>query len=138
MLTTVMGSVAFAKTGNYSEYLGINGKGKKSFTGTAGVYTAELAKTRSDGYLKVSATSTSPSKRRYVVEAARTTKSGRTMDIDCVYDNMSRFRVLSTSIGRDYNEEFFVYSARVVVNNSTSEYTGICDEYKWTYYPVSR
>ena len=136
MLTTVMGSVAYAKSDFYREYLGINGNGSKEFTGSAGKYEAKLTKTYNDGSFIVSAASSSSSYRYYSVEAKRVYYyDNDVFDIDSVWAVMKYEDRIEAAIARNYwSEEFDNYVGNVVVYNGTSTGTGVFDNFGWIFY----
>ena len=136
LFTAVAGSAVLAGSGNYTEFVGINGTGFKRFVGSEGVYQAELRGTRDDGDFRVSASSTATSTKRYVVQSARLgVETGATQDIDIECADVSRYKVTISAIGRVYMEEFSDYYGVVTVKNGVSDYSGICDSYTWELYP---
>ena len=136
LFTAVAGSAVLAGSGNYTEFVGINGTGFKRFVGSEGVYQAELRGTRDDGDFRVSASSRATSTKRYVLQAARIgAQSGATEEIDNEYRDMSRYNVLIAAIGRINMEEFSNYYGVATVKNGESDYSGICDSYTWELYP---
>ena len=137
MLTTVLGSVAYAKTDTYSKYVGINGNGRKTFNGIAGVYEAELRNTSENGDFRVAATSTSTTQRIFTVEAVRSHYyAGKVQDRDVESEVIGRNRVIRAAIGRNlWDEEFYDYRGTAKAYINTFVYAGLSDNYTWTFYP---
>ena len=142
MLTTVMGSVAFAKTDTYSEHVGINNSHEKTFAGSVGRYTAQLRRDRYNGDFRVIANSTTTKEKYYTVQSARMDKKG-----NYTVDSHGRAAILSkngnknqiiAAVGRDPNEEFNCYYGCAITYNNASVYSGVCDDFSWTIYPFSK
>lgn len=137
MLTTVLGSVVYAKTDTYSKYVGIDGKDRKTFTGTAGVYEAELRNTSKNGDFRVAATSTSKTQRIFTVEAVRTHYyAGKVYDRDVESEVIGKNRVIRAAIARNlWDEEFYDYRGTAKAYVNTFVYAGVSDNCTWTFYP---
>ena len=142
MLTIVMGSVAFAKTGNYSQHIGTNKTHVNKCIGSVGNYKAELRGTRTNGDFRVSANSTTTKDKYYSVQAARLgSETSVTKEFHSrakmLTKNSTENEVIA-AIRRVNDEESYDYYGCAITYNSSSVYSGICDDFRWNIYPYTK
>lgn len=131
LFTTIIGSAVYAGTGSAVEEYAYEKNVSKQFIGSGGVYTG----TAGEQYVQSSVTSTSSSSRLYKVEVKwKCNLAGYVCDFEADSEIMSRYQVLSVSIGRDSDMVQFSYVTNGKAYNSISEATGIADDYTYTIY----
>ena len=128
MLTTVLGSAVYAGTG--SETVAAYKKNvNKSYFGAAGTY---VTKGDSEWFILTSRSSSSSSKMYKVEVCEKHYISGQQSDIDGNWAFLRSGGKVEAAILRTWDDPFTIYVSTALTYNSTSESTGIQDNFRCT------
>lgn len=132
MLTTVLGSVAYAKTASDSSNVG-RGTAKVTFYGGNGAYVMDL---RSDGLLLQ--TCSQNYNKLCTLTASKVSYTGNRVEKSVVKSKvLNRYDELKVGITRVSNDPFSGYRGNAITYNSSSSVTGIMDDFTYTFYQVT-
>ena len=131
ILTTILGSGVYAETASYERYGYRLDDEYEVMGGDVGNYLVE----GTDEVMRLTATSTSTSYKLYKVEVdQKHYYLGTTLEMDADSKTLKNGGVVNAVIPRDCTDTFSDYVAKAIAYNSTSEITGVADNYTFTIY----
>ena len=132
MLTTVLGSVAYAKTASGSSNVG-RGNEKVIFYGDNGAYAMDL---RSDALLLQ--TCSQKYNKLCTLTASKVSYTGNKVEKSVVKSRvLNQYDELKVGITRVSNDPFSGYRGNAITYNSSSSVTGVMDDFTYTFYQVT-